>query len=91
MAYYSKYRSRALRTFSAQGDTLARNTALDLAAAWGTRATASFVCTLPNPDYALCKTFSDVANKQGEKAANSLLTLGVWGGLVLLATLWESA
>jgi len=52
---------------------------MDLALALGTRVGANYFCARPNPDYVLCKTFDDVANKHAEKLRNSVLELGVWG------------
>ncbi len=81
----------ARQTFTAQGEDLARKAVVDAGVALGTRMGANYFCTRPNPDYALCKSFDDAANKQAEKLRDSLLGLGVWGGVALLASLWERA
>jgi hypothetical protein len=94
MAYHSEYRKHrrirrmsARQTFAAQGDDLAKKAVMDLAIALGTRWGANHICTRPSPDYALCNVSSDLANQQEKKAANSLLTLGVWGGVAFGAAL----
>ena len=82
--YPVAHRRRARRTFAAQGDDLARKAVVDIASALSTGALANYFCTRPNPDYFLCKPLVDVANKQAEESRDSLLRLGVWGGLALL-------
>ena len=77
-------------TFAAQADVLARKVVVDAAFALGARLGANYFCTRPNPDYVLCKTFDDVANKEAEKFRNSMLTLGVWGGVAALAALFDA-
>jgi hypothetical protein len=84
-------RARSRRTLAAQGDDLAGKAIVDAASALGTRIGANYFCTRPNPDYTLCKAFNDAANRQAEKFRNSLLSLGVWGSVALLASLWERA
>ena len=71
MAYHSKFRRHGRlapmsgrQTFAAQGEDLARKFVVDSAVALATRAGANYFCTRPNPDYALCNVFNDVADKQ---------------------------
>jgi hypothetical protein len=95
MAYHSNYRRRRTRrsrlsigrTFAAQVDDLAKKAIVDVAIAMGTRGGANYFCRRPNPDFALCKVSNDLANQREKKAANSLLTLGVWFGITLGAAL----
>ncbi len=96
MAYHSKFRRHGRlapmsgrQTFAAQGEDLARKFVVDSAVALATRAGANYFCTRPNPDYALCNVFNDVADKQEKKAGNSLLTFGVWSVVALLAAIIE--
>ncbi len=96
MAYHVKYRRlRPLthmdecQTFTAQGENLARKFVVDDAIALTTRASANYFCTRPNPDYVLCSVFNDLANKQEEKAGNSLLTFSAWSLVALLAAIAE--
>ena len=80
-------RSRTRRTFIAQGNDLATKAAVDFGVALGARMATNYVCSRPNPDYILCRTFDNVANQEAEKFKNSALAFGVWGGVALLAAL----
>lgn len=96
MAYHRKYISKYRRqrpvapmrsrpTFAAQGDDLAKKVVVDGVLALTTRVGANYFCTRPNPDYGLCKAFDDAANKQAEQLQDSLVRLGAWGFVALLA------
>jgi len=96
MAYHSKYRQRRRfarmssdQTFAAQGEDLARKAVVDFTSVLVTRAGANYFCTRLNPDYLLCKSFDDAANKQAEKLRDSLAGLGAWGFVALLAAIFE--
>jgi hypothetical protein len=83
-----KYAARD-RAIATQGRDLAIKTGVDLAVAWGCRAGANYFCTRPNPDYGLCSAFNNLAEQKKKQADNSALVFGLWGGIVLLAAIFE--
>lgn len=91
-SYPVRYRRRArkrARAIATQGRDLAIKAGVDLAVAWGCRAGANYFCTRQNPDYALCNAFNDLAEQKKKQADNSVLAFGLWGGIVLLAAIFE--
>jgi hypothetical protein len=82
-------RRQARRAFAAQGNDLASKAFANAIVAIGMRIGANYFCSRPEPDYALCKAFSDAADRQAEKLQNSLLALDVWGGVALIDSIFE--
>ena len=80
----------ARRAFAAQGNALAQKTLVDGGVALGTGLLANYFCTRQNPDYALCKAFSDAADKQAEKFRDTLAGLGAWGIVALIADAFDT-
>ena len=76
--------------FVRQGEDLAQKAVADLTWAGLTRIGASAACCAQEPNYILCRTLDDVANQQAAQARDSLLRLTVWGGIALLAAIFDS-
>jgi hypothetical protein len=90
MSYRRRTQRRSYRTLTAQGNELATRAAVDLGVALGTRLVTNHICARPNPNYALCQAFGEVANEQAEKFRSSAVNFGVWGGLALFVALCEA-
>jgi hypothetical protein len=83
-------RARQQQTFIRQREDLAQRAIADLTWAGLTRIGADVTCRAQDPNYVLCRTLDDLANKQAEKSRDSLLKLGVWGGIALLAAILDN-